>query len=168
MKSDTRLVLQETFKGYGKGRSLLSSMNKGFKLHTNPAYFIVVIVVRCLASSVFKVLFLAKILKRKKFKLKKTKINFVFNAVPTIITYVVLLLVKQVFFVDCSEELEVDIKFFFMVFMTMTRLIKSFWKILNLRKRKDKVKIKRKEVKAHKKEQKKLLKLKEQQLAIEN
>lgn len=46
---------------------------------------------------------MAKILKRKKFKLKKTKINFVFNAVPTIITYVVLLIVKKVVFSDYSE-----------------------------------------------------------------
>jgi len=96
MKSDTRLVLQETFKGYGKGISLLSSINKGFKLETNALYFILVIIIRCLASSTFKVIFLAKILKRKKFKLKKTKINFVFNAIPTIITYIVIIMVRHI------------------------------------------------------------------------
>lgn len=142
MKSDTRLVLQETFKGYGKGISLLSSINKGFKLETNALYFIFVIVVRCLASSIFKVVFLSKVLGRKKFKLKKTKVNFVFNAIPTIIAYLVLIFVKSLLSPEYREGLEESITFFFVCFMMMTRLIRSFWKVLNLRKRKDKKKIK--------------------------
>jgi hypothetical protein len=141
MKSELRLVLQETFKGYGKGISLLSSINKGFKFETNALYFILVIIIRCLASSVFKVLFLAKILKKKKFKLKKPKINFIFNAIPTIIIYLVLILVRKFLPEGTKEEIEAEIRFFFVVFMTMTRLIRSFWKLLNLRKRKEKLKI---------------------------
>eukprot|EP00347_Sterkiella_histriomuscorum_P015418 403357098 len=166
MKSDTRLVLQETFKGYGKGISLLSSIYKGFKLDTNPLYFIMVIVIRCLASSTFKVIFLSKILGKKKFKLKKTKVNFVFNAIPTIIAYFMICLVKMLLSRENGQGLEEGITFFFVCFMMFTRMIKSFWKILNLRKRKDKKKMK-KELKKFKKQQKKVLKLKEQELATQ-
>ncbi|CDW88782.1 UNKNOWN [Stylonychia lemnae] len=166
MKSDTRLVLQETFKGYGKGISLLSSINQGFKFETNAIYFIFVIVIRCLASSSFKLLFLSKIVKKKAFKLKKTKVNFIFNAVPTICIYITLLFVRNCLPTSFHKCLEDNITFFFITFMAISRLIRSFWKVLNMRKRKDKKKIKKQQKKLLKKKQKEQLKLIESQIEI--
>jgi hypothetical protein len=34
-KSEIRIVVQETFKGYGKGLNLIALVHKGMKLHTN-------------------------------------------------------------------------------------------------------------------------------------
>lgn len=109
-----------------------------------------VIVIRCLASSTFKILFLSKILNKKKFKFKKTKVNFVFNAIPTIITYMMFLIVKTLFSEELKERSEESITFLFVCFMAVSRMIRSFWKVLNLRKRKIKRKIKL-EIKMHKK-----------------
>ena len=140
---------------------MLSSINTGFKLATNPLYFIMVIVIRCLASSTFKVLFLSKVMGKKKFKLKKTKVNFVFTAIPTVIVYTVLLIVRSLLSAESRSGMEESITFFFVVFMAITRLMRGFWKVLNLRKRKDKKKIKH-EIKMHKKQQKKKLAMQKQ------
>lgn len=145
MKSDTRLVIQETFKGYGKGISLLSSINKGFKLETNLIYFIFVIIVRCSASSTAKAIFLSKLIKRKKkpIKFNKTKINFVFNSIPTIIVYLVIVALRYHLTKEVTSSLEQTVTNFFVIFMTMSRFVRSLCKILKLQQRKTKRKIKR-------------------------
>jgi hypothetical protein len=103
MKSNTRLVLQETFKGYGKAINLLSSINKGLRLSTDPLYFVFVLMIRCSISAIFKSFVLGTIIKRKGFKLKRTKINLVFNALPSILVYLALSLARHVAELEISS-----------------------------------------------------------------
>lgn len=71
-KSEYRKLVQETFKGYGKGFSLLVLVNKGFKLQIQPVYFIFILVIRGTASSLYKSATLSYLL-NKPFKLKKPR-----------------------------------------------------------------------------------------------
>jgi hypothetical protein len=53
-KSEARKVVQETFKGYGKGFNLLILINKGIRFHYHPLTFIGILIVRGTASSLYK------------------------------------------------------------------------------------------------------------------
>lgn len=143
MKSHTRLVLQESFKGYGKGINLLASIYKGLKYDTDVFYFIFVLVVRCSVSSAFKSMYLSTVVKRKPIRFKKTKVNFVFNAIPTIIVYLTIVLIRKTFSYETGKALEDNVTTSFMMFMVISRCVRSLWKVLNMKKKREKKKYKR-------------------------
>jgi hypothetical protein len=86
-KSKCRIVIQETFKGYGKGLNLIKLVHKGMKLHTNTGYFVLVLVLRGSASAMFKA-FIVSLIEKKPVKTEKAKNNFLFIAVPSIMFYI--------------------------------------------------------------------------------
>lgn len=92
-KSEIRIVCQETFKGYGKGLSLIQLVNKGMKLHTHGIYFLFVLLVRGSASALFKAGCISVITK-KPLKTKKAKTNFLFITVPAILLFVTKVVLK--------------------------------------------------------------------------
>ena len=98
-KSAMRRLLQETFKGYGKGLKLLSLVHKGIDAEISMAYFIWVLVVRGSASAFFKSSIISKIL-GKPLKLKKPKANFIYNTLPCI----ALLFIEKLIFAFASYE----------------------------------------------------------------
>lgn len=87
-KSEIRIVVQETFKGYGKGLSLLKLVAKGYEMHTSGTYFLMVLVMRGSASAIFKASYVSIVVK-KPIKVKKAKINFLFITLPTAVLYLV-------------------------------------------------------------------------------
>ena len=87
-KSEIRIVIQETFKGYGKGLNLLKLVAKGYEMHTSGSYFLMVLVMRGSASAIFKSTYVSVVVK-KPIKVKKAKINFLFITIPTAILYIV-------------------------------------------------------------------------------
>ena len=94
MKNNKRIVVQDTFKGYGKSLNLASSIRKALRYESDPLYFIVILVIRCSITSIFKTFIIKTLIKRKPFKLKRTKVNLVFNAIPSILVYLAILLVR--------------------------------------------------------------------------
>jgi hypothetical protein len=98
-KSAIRRLLQETFKGYGKGLALLALVHKGMNAEISLSYFIWILVVRGSASSLFKSSVLSMIL-GKSVKLKKPKANFIFNTLPSIS----LLIVEKILFTFATYE----------------------------------------------------------------
>ena len=85
-KSEIRIVVQETFKGYGKGLNLIALVHKGMKLHTNASYFVLVLLIRGSASALFKASCISLVTK-KPVKTRKAKINFLFITIPSIFLY---------------------------------------------------------------------------------
>ncbi len=86
-KSELRIVVQETFKGYGKGLNLLALVHKGMKLHTNIAYFILVLMIRGSASAMFKA-WCVSLIEKKPIRTSKAKSNFLFITMPSICLYI--------------------------------------------------------------------------------
>lgn len=84
-----RMVCQETFKGYGKGLSLITLINKGFKLDISIYYFIVLLVIRGSVSAVFKEAYMSLIFK-KPMKFYKAKLNFIYITIPALILFMLL------------------------------------------------------------------------------
>lgn len=133
MKSKSRMVIQDTFKGYGKANSLLSSINKGMKLETNVLYFLVVLVIRCLITPLFKEVFILKFIKRKPLKFRKSKVNLVFNLLPSCLVYLTIISCRR--FISpalCTEIIVPYIQIFFWVFMIGSRFVRSLYKLLAL------------------------------------
>lgn len=87
-KSEIRIVVQETFKGYGKGLNLLKLVAKGYEMHTSSSYFLMVLVMRGSASALFKSTYVSMVVK-KPIKVKKAKINFLFITIPTVVLYLI-------------------------------------------------------------------------------
>jgi len=85
-KSELRMVLQETFKGYGKGLNLLLFVEKGISQSVSLPYFVLVCVVRGSASATFKSGCLSVLL-GEPLSLKKARENFYNNTLPTIFVY---------------------------------------------------------------------------------
>jgi len=121
--------------------NLLSSINKALKLEADPLYFIFILIVRCSISAVFKSFVLGVCIKRKCFKLKRAKINLVFNAIPSISVYIAIMIARSLLQIEESQYMEVHITIVFTMFMVISRCIRSFWKVLNLRKKSDKKKL---------------------------
>lgn len=74
-KSRLRIVIQETFKGYGKAINLSGSIKKALVLEASFPYFVAVLVIRGSASALFKGFMISKILRRPMLT-KKAKRNF--------------------------------------------------------------------------------------------
>lgn len=87
-KSEVRIVCQETFKGYGKGLNLIQLVHNGMKLHINPLYFIMVLLIRGSASALFKA-FCVSFIEKKAINTSRAKSNLLFITVPTITFYLV-------------------------------------------------------------------------------
>jgi len=132
MKDNKRIVIQDTFKGYGKSLNLLSSIRKALRYDSDPLYFMAVLVIRCSITSIFKTFIIKTLIKRKAFKLKRTEINLVFNAVPSIIVYLAVLLVRHALPVEMWEEVEQHIFLFFSIFMVISRCIRSLWRVYKI------------------------------------
>lgn len=81
-----RKLVQETFKGLGKGKKLLSLISKGVEMNFSLSYFVLILIVRGTASSIYKSVILSLLLK-KNLKFKKTKANFLFISFPSILTF---------------------------------------------------------------------------------
>jgi hypothetical protein len=126
-RSEVRIVVQETFKGYGKGLSLISLVNKGMKLHTNPLYFVFVLFIRGSASALFKSTCVSFLLK-KRIKVKKARINFIFITIPSVGLFLVKFILRR--YVDQSAPLEQSVVHFFVLFMVISRCLRALVKIL--------------------------------------
>ena len=108
-KSEVRIVCQETFKGYGKGLSLIQLVHKGMKLHTNPLFFIIVLLIRGSASALFKA-FCVSLIEKKSINTSRAKSNLLFITVPTVILYVVQLTLKYYIHALDSKKDEKDLE----------------------------------------------------------
>ena len=126
-KSEYRKLVQETFKGYGKGFSLLVLVNKGFKLQIQPVYFIFILVIRGTASSLYKSATLSYLLK-KPFKLKKPRQNLIFNTLPTAIVFLTLLPLHMYTFTHLAQEVERILTNIFVTYMVVSRCIRAVLK----------------------------------------
>ena len=143
-KSELRIVIQETFKGYGKGLNLIKLVHKGMKLHTNVPYFILVLMIRGSASAMFKA-WCVSLIEKKPIRVSKAKSNFLFIAIPSIILYLVQLLIRTYiqslsnkdkyemehlmlrFFL--SSKLEQMILHFFVTFMVISRCMRTIKRV---------------------------------------
>lgn len=85
-KSKLRIMMQETFKGYGKAINLMGSIRKALEIQSNFPYFVWVLVIRGSASALFKATMLSFILKRP-IVTKKAKRNFYQNTIPAVSLY---------------------------------------------------------------------------------
>lgn len=127
-KSEMRSVVQETFKGYGKGLNLISLVHKAFKLQINAPYFVLIVIIRGSASALFKAVFLHLIVK-KPLRLKKAKINLLFITIPTIIMFIAQFLIKYCLSTHFAE-FDSHITHFFITFMVISRCMRQLMKIL--------------------------------------
>lgn len=127
--SEIRIVVQETFKGYGKGLSLISLVNKGMKLHTNPLYFILVLFIRGSASALFKSTCVSFLLK-KRIKVKKAKINFIFITIPSLALFIAKFILRRFVETSKSSPMEQSVVHFFVLFMVISRCLRALVKIL--------------------------------------
>lgn len=160
-KSTIRRVFQETFKGYGKGLALIALVHKGFNAEISMAYFIWILAVRGSASALFKSFNLSMIL-GKSMKWKKPKANFIFNTVPSIS---LLIIEKLVFTFSCPEfaaEVQGHLVHFFIVFMVISRCLRSMTRIILKNGKIKKKKKKNNKTKKVKKEKKKEIKPKKE------
>jgi len=123
-KNEYRKVIQETFKGYGKGFSLLTLVAKGMSMDVSPAYFIMVLIIRGSASSLYKQLSLSLLIK-KKFKMNKPIINFIFNTCPTICVYVMYITLRRYTHKHFAIEFEKHITPIFVTYMVLYRSIRA-------------------------------------------
>ncbi len=121
---------------------MLSSIHKALKLEADPIYFIFILIVRCSISALFKSFVLKVLIKRKNFKLKRMKVNLIFNAIPSIIVYLAIVLAKYLLNLEDREYLEIHITMVFTMFMVISRCIRSFWKLRSQKRRRDKKKLK--------------------------
>jgi hypothetical protein len=130
--SKLRIVIQETFKGYGKAINLLTSVRKAFSLQTDPGYFLVVLVVRGSASAFCKQALLSVILK-KKLRTKKPKANFYNNTVPTIVFYLVKFLLRQIIDQNrMAEFVDPHLTHFYIAFMVISRSMRSLIRVVKM------------------------------------
>ena len=129
--SRTRIVIQETFKGYGKSINLIGSVKKALALETNIAYFIMVLIVRGSASALFKARMLGLILK-KPLTTKKAKRNFYQNTLPSIALYLTRLALKRHVSRDSMlyEELDHVSIAFFIAYMVLSRFMRSLMRVV--------------------------------------
>jgi len=123
-KSEVRIVVQETFKGYGKGLSLISLVNKGMKLSINPTLFIIILLFRGSASAMFKSTCMSFLLK-KPIKTKKAKVNFLFITIPTVLFFL-----GKLALISFEIHAEKFIIKFFILFMVVSRCMRALAKIL--------------------------------------
>lgn len=87
-RSHRRKFFQETFKGYAKGLKMLMLVNKGITRVISDEFFIWLLVVRCVASSLFKSCILS-LFTKKRIKYAKPKANLLFNAIPSITLFII-------------------------------------------------------------------------------
>ena len=139
--SECRIVIQETFKGYGKGLNLLKLINKGMKLQPNPVYFVAVLLIRGSASAMFKATCISFVT-QKPIKTRKAKMNLLFITIPSIILYLLLLIIRTTFKISLSsmlalnhesitkQQLEEPLIHFFVTFMVISRCMRALVKIL--------------------------------------
>jgi hypothetical protein len=135
-KNEYRRVIQETFKGYGKGFSLLVLVGKGLDLGINPFYFVFVLVIRGSASAFYKSICLSLILK-KPLKLNKAKTNFFFNTIPTIIAFIALSLLIKYTNLHVVFVLEKHITSIFVTYMILYRCIRMVTRYMKFSQKKD-------------------------------
>jgi hypothetical protein len=83
-----RMVIQQTFKGYGKGIKLIALVEKGVEMCINPLYFCAVICVRCSVAALYKTLMLGFFLK-KEFRFRKIRDNLKMNGIPTLLLFII-------------------------------------------------------------------------------
>lgn len=103
------------------------------KLHTNPLYFLFVLVVRGSASAIFKAICVSAITK-KQVKLKKAKMNFLFITIPSVALFLLKITAKNYidilnYWIDFSLY-EAKVIHFFIMFMVISRCVRAFVKIL--------------------------------------
>lgn len=137
-RSELRRVLQETFKGYGKGLNLIALVNKGMKLHTNPLYFVGVLLVRGSASALFKATCVGLFITKKRIKVRKAKINLLFITIPSILLFALLLFIRT--YLDSilsmlgshekAKDFEQPLVHFFLLFMVISRCMRALCKVL--------------------------------------
>jgi hypothetical protein len=139
------------------------------RLHTDGLYAIMVLTIRGVASALFKQIFLYILLRKKKFRLNKPKMNLIFVSIPSIILYLVIALSRSYSSEEWALFLEENAIFFFMMFMVCSKIVRSFNKIIKNKQKRVKKKYKRKtEKKKEKKALKKLLKEQEDHLKSNN
>jgi hypothetical protein len=137
-RSRIRIILQETFKGYGKAMNLLGSVRKALMLETNFFYFVWVLVIRGSASALFKATLLSFVLKRP-IVTKKAKRNFYQNTIPTIVLFSIKYLLRLYFeaYSPLREDFEHNATVFFLVYMVVNRFMRSLIRVVKERSLRD-------------------------------
>lgn len=123
-KNPYRKVIQETFKGYGKGFNLLLLVNKGLNLGIHPLYFTGVLIIRGSASAIYKQIYLS-ILLNKNLKWSKPRLNFIMNTTPTILVFYIIYCLTHFTHKHLAIVVERHLTIVFVNFMIVTRCIKA-------------------------------------------
>ena len=133
MKSKVRLICQETFKGYGKSLSVLSAIKEAFKVDTQGLWFIIVLTIRGIASAFIKQIIIFYLLRRKRFKYDKPKINFIFVSVPSVVLYLAVVFARNYANPEDIATLEEECTFIFILFMVLSKTVRAFNKVVQNR-----------------------------------
>ena len=131
MKSKLRLICQETFKGYGKSLSVLSAIREAFKVETQGLWFIIVLTIRGIASAFIKQIIIFYLLRRKRFKYDKPKINFIFVSLPSVVLYLAVVFVRNFFPPEDVASLQEECTFVFILFMVLSKTVRAFNKVVH-------------------------------------
>ena len=83
------------------------------------------------------------LLRKKKFKINKPKLNLIFVSVPSIFLYTFIVISRYYSPTWVGQALEENAVFFFMLFMVVSRMIRSVNKITKQRAAREKKKYKR-------------------------
>lgn len=130
-KSANRKLIQETFKGYGKGYKLFRLIAKGIDMSINPFYFSFLLIVRGSISAFYKSVVLCYLLKKKELKLNKPIENIKFNALPALVVYVAYISMSKLTTTNkVPMVMENSILSFFVPTMIVIRSLKTTWKVL--------------------------------------
>ena len=124
-------------------------VNKGITKEISDEFFIWLLIVRCVASSLFKSCILS-LFTKKRVKFVKPKANLIFNAIPSITLFIIQRLLITFTRRDTIIEVKQRLVFFFITFMVVNRCLRCLFKIIK--------KIEKREVKVYKKAQKALKK----------
>lgn len=87
--SPYRKLIQETFKGYGKGLKMIWLVEKVIEKNLSVYYCVFVIMLRCSAAAIYKTTML-KLMLSKPLKFYNVKKNFFITSLPSIIIFIVL------------------------------------------------------------------------------
>lgn len=118
-----RRVVQETFKGYGNGLSMMVLLNKGLYFDITPQYFLFILLVRGSVSIIYKTICVSYIRKRP-IKHKKVYAKLKYNTLPAMVVFLVILWAINNYNKILAREIEIHITSIYVTFMIVIRTLR--------------------------------------------
>ena len=108
----------------------MAAIREAFKVETDGLWFIIVLTIRGIASAIIKQVIIFYLLRRKRFKYDKPKINFIYVSLPSVVLYLAIVFVRNFASIENITFFEEECTFVFILFMVMSKFVRGLNKVV--------------------------------------